>query len=317
MKFPKEKLVLFSLRAEFVDLEGVLHIAKRDRAYKRSFYVTIDYPDTFDILLVQRGELSKILRTANNRPTVEVSLKEVEDKIKHTESSIVNVAFVEDQLLAMIAAGLKDDNVVREVDGRSVPPANLLRDLSVQHFSGILVVTRRSEKSYALMSEGEITLVYLSSGAKTKDDFLRYVNEGAAELSIKILRQIPEEAAYATSAQMELLITSANRVLEEFSAILGRNIVKKIAEISVKGIAKEYAFFNDVTISDEAKIAGEPKVDADTLVRGFAGFFNMLAESLSTISGGRHITVFRKALQDYRFALNNLKFFEFIKEQIF
>jgi hypothetical protein len=43
----------------------------------------------------------------------------------------------------------------------------------------------------------------------------------------------------------------------------------------------------------------------------------MLAESLSTISGGRHVTVFRKALQDYRFALNNLKFFDYIREQIF
>jgi len=317
MKYPREKLVLFSLRAEFVDLDELLHFSKKHRAFKRSFYVTIDYPDSFDILLAHQGELAKIFRIANNTPAKEVTLKEVDEKIKHTDSSLVNVAFIDDQLLAMIAAGLADENVVREVDGRSTPPLKLLRDLAVQHFSGILVVTRRSERSYALVNDGEISLAYLASGGRTRDDFIKYLKENAAELSIKIIREVPEEASYATSAQIELLVTSASRVLEEFSAILGRNIVKKIAEISMNSVAKEFLFFKDLTVTEEARVSGEPKVDTDNLVRGFASFFNMLAESLSTISGGRHITVFRKALQDYRFALNNLKFFEYVKEQIF
>jgi hypothetical protein len=317
MRFPREKLVLFSVRAEFVDLDKLLHFSKKHRAFKRSYYVTIDYPDSFDILFVRHGELSNILRVANNVPTKEVSLKDVEEKIKHTDSSLVNVAFADDQLLAMIIVGLQDQNVVREVDARSTPPLNLLRDLSVQNFSGILVINRRSEKSYALLKEGEITTVYLVPGGRTRDDLVKYLKEGDSELSIKILKEVPEEASYATSAQVELLMTSANRVLEEFSAILGRNIVKKIAEISLKGVAKEHIFFEELEITDEVKFTGEPKVDTDVLVRGFAAFFNMLAESLSTISGGRHVTVFRKALQDYRFALNNLKFFDYIKEQIF
>lgn len=317
MRFPREKLVLFSVRAEFVDLDKLLHFSKKHRAFKRSYYVTIDYPDSFDILFVRHGELSTILRVANNVPTKEVALKDVEGKIKHTDSSLVNVAFADDQLLAMIIVGLQDQNVVREVDARSMPPLNLLRDLSVQNFSGILVITRRNEKSYALLKEGDITTVYLAPGGRTRDDLVKYLKEGDSELSIKILKEVPEEASYATSAQVELLMTSANRVLEEFSAILGRNIVKKIAEISLKGVAKEHTFFEGLEITEEVKFTGESKVDTDILVRGFAAFFNMLAESLSTISGGRHITVFRKALQDYRFALNNLKFFDYIKEQIF
>lgn len=318
MRFPKESLILFALRADFVDLEELLHFSKKHRSYKRSFYITIDYPDSFDIILVKQGELSKILRLGPNASqATDILIKDVYDKVKHTDSSHVNAGFVDDQLLAMIASGLNNENLIREVDCRSMPPANLLRDLAVQHFSGILVATRRNEKSYALLNEGEISLVYLVGGGRTRDDFVRYVNEIAAELKIKILKYVPEEATYATTAQIDLLMTSSNRLLEEFSAILGRNIVKKIAEISLKGVAKDYPLFNDFQLSDEAKLSGEPKVDTESLVKGFAGFFNMLAESLSTISGGRHITVFRKALQDYRFALNNLKFFENIKEQIF
>jgi hypothetical protein len=317
MKFPKEKLVLFSMRAELVDLDELLNFAKKHRAFKRSYYATIDYPDSFDVLFVRHGELSTILRVANNVPTKEVTLKNVLEKIKHTDSSIVNVAFADDQLLAMMIVGLQNQNLVREVDARSTPPLNLLRDLSVQSFSGVLVITRRNEKSYTLVKEGDITTVYLASGGRTRDDLVKYLKEGDSELAIKILKEVPDEASYATSAQVELLITSANRVLEEFSAILGRNIVKKIAEISLKGVAKEHTFFEELEVTEEVKFMGEPKVDTDILVRGFAAFFNMLAESLSTISGGRHVTVFRKALQDYRFALNNLKFFDYIREQIF
>ncbi len=317
MRFPREKLVLFSLRAEFVDIDELLHFSKKHRAFKRSYYITIDYPDSFDMLLVRQGELAKILRAANNAATKEVYLKDVNEKIKHTDSSLVNVAFLDDQLLAMIIAGLQDENVIRELDASTVPPMNLLKDLTVQHFSGILVISRRNEKSYVLVNEGEVALVYLAPGGRTRDDLIKYLKESGPEISIKILREVPEEASYATSAQVELLMTSANRVLEEFSAILGRNIVKKIAEISLKSVAKEHTFCDGFAIGDDARFTGESKVDADSLVRGFAAFFNMLAESLSTISGGRHITVFRKALQDYRFALNNLKFFDYIKEQIF
>jgi len=317
MKFPREKLVLFSVRAEFIDLDRLLHFSKRHRAFKRAFYVTIDYPDSFDILLVREGELFKILRMANNTAAKEVSLKDVEEKIKHTDSSIVNMGFVDDQLLAMIIAGLTDDNVVKEIDGKKTPPIDVLKDLSTQNFSGILTLTRRNEKSYVLLNDGEVTLVYLAPGGRTADDLTKYLNEGASEIIVKILRDIPEEASYATSAQVELLVTSATRVLEEFSAILGRNIVRKIADISLKGVTKDYTFFTEFTITEELNLEGSPKVDTDNLTRGFASFFNMLAESLSTISGGRHITVFRKALQDYRFALNNLKFFDYIKEQIF
>jgi hypothetical protein len=282
-----------------------------------SYYVIIDYPDSFDILLVRQGELANIVRVANNVPNKEISLKDVENKIKHTDSSLVNVAFADDQLLAMMTVGLRDENVIREVNARSTPALNLLRDLSVQNFSGILVITRRNEKSYVLVKEGEVSTVYLAPGGRTPDDLLKYLRECDSELSIKIIREVPEEAAYATSAQVELLMTSANRLLEEFAAILGRNIVKKIAEISIKGVAKEHTFFEGLEITDDARFTGEPKVDPDSLVKGFAAFFNLLADSLSTISGGRHITVFRKALQDYRFALNNLKFFDHIKEQIF
>lgn len=317
MKFPKEKLILFSLRAEFVDIDGLLHFSKKHRAFKRSFYVSIDYPDSFDMLLVRQGELFKVLRIANNTPTKEVGLKEVQDKIKHVDSSIVNMAFVDDQLLAMITAGLMDQNKVREIDGRNTSSADLLRDLSVQHFSGILVIAHKNEVSYVFVKEGEASLVYLPTGGRSREDLLKYLKECGQEIKIKILREVPEEATYATSAQIELLMISATRVLEEFSAILGRNIVKKIAEISLKGVAKEHSFFTGLTITEEVKLEGEPRVDTDSLVRGFVAFFNMLSESLSTISGGRHITVFRKALQDYRFALNNLKFFENIKEQIF
>ncbi|MEA3312255.1 MAG: hypothetical protein U9Q76_08570 [candidate division WOR-3 bacterium] len=317
MRFPREKLVLFSLRAEFVDLDELLHFAKKHRAFKRSYYVIIDYPDSFDILLVRQGELTNIVRVANNVPNKEISLKDVENKIKHTDSSLVNVAFADDQLLAMMTVGLRDENVIREVNARSTPALNLLRDLSVQNFSGILVITRSNEKSYVLVKEGEVSTVYLAPGGRTPDDLLKYLRECDSELSIKIIREVPEEAAYATSAQVELLMTSANRLLEEFTAILGRNIVKKIAEISIKGVAKEHTFFEGLEITDDARFTGEPKVDPDSLVKGFAAFFNLLADSLSTISGGRHITVFRKALQDYRFALNNLKFFDHIKEQIF
>ncbi|MBN2378782.1 hypothetical protein JXM67_03150 [candidate division WOR-3 bacterium] len=318
MKFPREKLVLFSLRAEFIDLENLLNFSKRHRAFKRSFYVTIDYPDSFDILLVRQGELSKVIRiAADSNSSKEVSLKDVGTKIKHTDSSIVNMGFVDDQLLAMMNADLEDQNVVRETDGESLSPADLLKELSTQHFSGILAVRRRSEKSYALINEGDFALVYLTSGGRNKDDFIKYLNQDKKELSIKILREIPEDASYATSAQVELLVTSTNRVLEEFSAILGRNIVKKITEISLKGVTKEFDFFTSFNILDDAKIEGDPKVETDNLTRGFAAFFNMLADSLSTISGGRHIAVLKKALQDYRFALNNLKFFEYVKEQIF
>lgn len=317
MKFPKDKLVLFSIRAEFVDLEELLNFSKKHRGFKRSYYVTIDYPDSFDVLLVKGGELSKIMRTTGKEHAKETNLKGVEEKIKHTDSSLVNVAFGDDQLLAMMQVGLEAKNVVREVAGRNVPPANLLRDLVSRNFSGILAVTRRSEKSYALMKEGEITLVYMANGGRTTSEFVKYLDQNAPELSVKILKEVPEETAYATSAQSELLFTSANRVLEEFSAILGQNIVKKLAEISLKGVAKEHTFFSNLVITEEATLQGEVRTDTEAMVKGFASFMNLLADSLSTISGGRHIAVFRKALQDYRFALNNLKFFDHLKEQIF
>ncbi len=314
MRFPRGQLILFSVKGDFVNFDGVLSVPKKLRAFRKSMVMTVDYPDVSDVLFFKKGELYRILRKISDS-FQEITLEKVKEKIEKTDTSIVNMFFIEDSLMDLIITGFKKEKA-EEVDGGITDVEDYMKRLQQEGFSGFIVVTFRDEYSYVLMVEGRFLHVFLANNKTGIDDLWHYLRERKENIRLWVFNEIPSETQYATSSQIDLIFNSMERVLREFGNILGPNIVLRLVDIVKRNIVKEFTFFENINFNEDLRIKGDVRVEVDILVKGFASFLNQLIDSLAPLSAGRHMEVLKNALKDYRFALSELGFFEFFKYKL-
>lgn len=314
MKFPTGEPILYSRRAELVNFENLLSIGKRDRGFQYAMLMTIEYIDATDILLFKKGELYKIFRETPTG-TKEIELEEVKKKIGEVEFSIVNLSFIEDALFSMINAGFQKDKA-KEVDGRIYPLDSVFQRLKAEKFTGLLMLeVNNEERSYISMVGGEVVHSYLAD--HRIKDISEYLKDTEKSIKLWIFEGIPTEAEYATPAQVKLMLECIEKIITSFGDAIGTHIVRKFSITAKMNVVSEFPFLDSISISEDLKLTGFPRVKFSMLSRGFASFVNQLVESLIPFCGGKHLDILRGALRDYRFALDRLKFFDFLKYSLF
>lgn len=314
MKFPRGKPILFALKGDFVNFDGILTVPKRMRAYQRAMMMTIDYPDASDVIFFKKGEVYRIMRKSTEG-FKEITLEAVKDKIEKTDSSIVNMFFTEEALLDLIVTGFKKEKA-EIIDGSVTDVEEYLKNIQKEKFSGFIVIEAKDEYSYLVMVEGRFLHIFLANNKTDSDSLWIYLLDKKTDTKLWIFKEVPSETQYATSAQMELVFHSIEKLLTQFAGILGPNIVSKLTEIAKRNISKEFPFFEKVRFREDFKIEGDIRVELDILVKGFATFLGQLVDSLAPLSAGRHMEILKNSLRDYRFALSGLGFFDFFKYKI-
>ena len=79
---------------------------------------------------------------------------------------------------------------------------------------------------------------------------------------------------------------------------------------------KEFPFIENFKINLELEVSGKVVVEPLSFAQGMARWFDIIYESFATFLGKESAVIAKKALNDYRFALKTLKFFDYTKLKI-
>ncbi len=315
MKFPKGQLLILSVKPEFIHFDNLFNISKRHRAFNASIYVTIMYGEYTDIILIKGGAVVGTFRHYGDKITP-INQQEIVKKANATDSGLVNGFIVDDVLLNMMLTSFTQ-TPKQVVTFEETSPEDFIKSLEQQKFSGFLLTNKGIENNYTLIHEGEIKYtMFIKNISEQRQDFIDYLNQNRDIVRVLIFEEVPEGIDQATPAQIELFIKIFNHLFKEFGKMLGGTLVLKLISLSLRKVSTEYSFFNNFTIDPDLNFIGSAVVSKEELIQGFARFFNLLMDSLGTVSLGRHEEIVKRVMRDYRFVLDELDFFKHIKISI-
>ena len=95
------------------------------------------------------------------------------------------------------------------------------------------------------------------------------------------------------------------------------NVLVLRAFMSSKSIVqKEFPFIEQFIIESDLSINGKMVVEPKLFAQGMARWFDLIHESFSTFLGKESTVIAKKVLNDYRYALKSIYFFDYTKIKI-
>ncbi len=315
MKFPRKQIFLFSIRAEFINFEGLITMAKKHRLFKRALYITIDFVDSFIFFYLKNGALIDIYSLQGNN-VKKVNLNEVFEKMKRGDTSIVNAVFTEQELIEMIVASFFIENLLDKYLLENTD--KFLERIKENKFTGFIKVSLKDENSYISFENGAIKNSFIYPNIRDNNEVINFLkkHEGSAEIYVY---KLTEKTELMESEKVKMLIDITNKVITVFQLSLGRAVVTKFTQWAINATAAEYDFFKKFNVDSNGTIVGNNAIDAepDSIIRSFAMFINIFYDSIGPFAGGKAKALLKDALNDFRYALDDLKFFSYMKVKIF
>ncbi|OGC38790.1 hypothetical protein A2Y85_07990 [candidate division WOR-3 bacterium RBG_13_43_14] len=316
MKFPKGRPLLENTRLEFINLDNVLSAAKRERAHKISGYISIIYPEVVELIFLKQGEPFNAARISPKERKI-IPISEVIEKAKSATSGILSEYATDEILINLIISSIMIQPIKANVDFSRLQPKIFIDKLKSTQFNGFIWVKAGVDESFIHFEQGQITGSFMAGTAKKMEDndiiaFLMKPN-----LKISIFDHIEDTSLIqATPAQVDMFCKIFTSLLKSYAQPIGDGLVLKTFLISKSTVQKEFPFVEEFKIESDLKLAGKIVVEPKLFAQGMARWFDLLYESFSTFLGKESEIIAKKVLNDYRFALKSLNFFDYTKLKI-
>lgn len=317
MKFPKGRPILENTRLEFINLDNVLSASKRERAHRISGYISIIYPDSEELIFLRQGEPFNSARI-NPKERKIIAIAEVIEKAKKAASGILSEYATDEVLLNLIISSITLSPIKADVDLSRLQPKVFIDKLKSTKFEGFIWIRCGLEESYIHFDKGEVTGCYIAGrGDKTQDD-----NEIVALLLkpgtiISIFDRIETlTPVQATPAQVEMFCKIFSSLFRSYAHPIGNTLVLKTIVIAKATAQKDFPFIEEIKIAPDLAVSGKMIIEPKVLSQGMARWFDLVYESFSTLLGKENDVIAKKVLNDYRFALKSLNFFDHTKLKI-
>lgn len=316
MKFPKGRVVLENTRLEFINLDNVLSASKRERAHRISGYISIIYPDAIELIFLKQGEPFNAARVTQKERKI-IPISEVIEKAKEATSGILSEYATDELLVNLIISSIMIEPIKANVDFTHLQPKIFIDKLKSTKFSGFILIKSGIEESFINFEEGQIIACYISGSNKKYEekDLVNYLLK--PNIKISIYDRIEDTSiTQATPAQVEMFCKIFSALLKNYAKPIGEALVIKTFMISKTTVKKEFPFIEQFKIEKDLKIKGKLVVDPKVFTQGMARWFDLIQESFSTFLGKESEVIAKKVLNDYRFALKSLSFFDYTKIKI-
>jgi hypothetical protein len=316
MKFPKGRVILENTRLEFINLDNVLSASKRERAHRISGYISIIYPDMIELIFLKQGEPFNAARISRNERKI-VPISEVVEKAANATSGILSEYATDELLVNLIISSILIDPIKDNVDLTRLQPKVFIDKLISTKFSGFIWIRSGVDESFIHFDEGTITACYVAGSAKKIEgnDIITFLVK--PNLKVSIFDHIEDATiTQATPAQVEMFCKIFTALLKNYSKPIGESLVLKTFMMSKSTVQKEFPFINDFKVEADLKIMGKVVVEPQLFAQGMARWFDIIHESFATFLGKESEVIAKKVLNDYRFALKSLRFFDYSKIRI-
>lgn len=316
MKLPKGRSLLENTRLEFINLDNVLSAPKRKRAHRISGYISIIYPDVVELIFLRQGEPFNAARISRKERKI-VSISEVVEKAKNATSGILSEYATDEILINLIISSIVLQPIKANVDFARLQPKIFIDKLKTTEFSGFIWVKSGIEESFIHFNEGNVTNCYVAGSAKKLKDneIINFLMK--PEIKISIFDHIEETTiTQATPAQVDMFCKIFSSLLKSYAHPIGEALVLKTIIISKSTVQKEFPFIEQFKVGSDLKVVGRAVVEPKVFAQGMARWFDLIQESFSTFLGKESEVIAKKVLNDYRFALKSLNFFDYTKLKI-
>jgi|UniRef100_A0A7V3RGW4 hypothetical protein len=317
MKLPKGRPILENTRLEFINLDNVLTASKRERAHRISGYISIIYPDAEEIIFLNQGEPYNAARLSMKERAI-IPIAEVIEKAKKATSGILSEYATDEILLNMIITSITNQPIKTGLDLNRLQPKILIDKLKSTKFDGFIWIKAGIEESFIAFKQGELVGLYAAGSAEKiqeENAIVNFLTRPNATISIfdRIETGIPVQA---TPAQVEMFCKIISALMKNYARPLGNALVLRTVMIAKSTAQKEYPFISEFQIDADFNLSAKLVIEPKLLARGIARWLDLIFESFSTLLGKESDNIAKKVLNDYRFALMSLNFFDYTKIKI-
>lgn len=317
MKFPKGRPILENTRLEFINLDNVLSASKRERAHRISGYISIIYPDAEELIFLRQGEPFNAARVSQRERKI-IPISDVIEKAKNATSGILSEYATDEGLLSLIISSITLEPIKADVDLSRLQLKTFMDKLKATNFEGFIWVKSGIEESFIHFGKGAIIGCYVAGSAeKLQDDSAIIAFLSKPNIKISIFDRVETAApTQATPAQVEMFSKIFSSLLKSYALPIGQTMVLKTVMIAKSTAQKEFPFIGDFKIAPDLTITGKFIIEPKVLSRGMARWFDLLFECFSTLLGKECEVIAKKVLNDYRFALKSLNFFDYTRLKV-
>lgn len=313
MKFPKGRVILENTRLEFINLDNVLSASKRERAHRISGYISIIYPDAVELIFLKQGEPFNAARVTQKERKI-IPISEVIEKAKKATSGILSEYATDELLVNLIISSIVLEPIKANVDFTHLQPKIFIDKLKTTKFSGFIWIKAGVEESFIHFDTGKVTGCYVAGSNKKlkNNDVITFLMKPNIKLSI--FDHVEDTSiTQATPAQVEMFCKIFSSLLRHYAHPIGETLVLKTFMISKATAQKEFPFIEQFKLEKDLKLKGKLVVEPKLFAQGMARWFDLIYESFSTFLGKESEVIAKKVLNDYRFALKSLNFFNYTK----
>jgi len=317
MKFPKGRPILENTRLEFINLDNVLSASKRERAHRISGYISIIYPESEELIFLRQGEPFNAARV-NQKERRIIAITEVIEKAKKANSGILSEYATDEILLNLIISSITILPIKADVDLSRLQPKIFIDKLKSTKFDGFIWIRCGLEESFINFAKGEIGGCYVAgTGDKLQDDneIINILLKPGTTISI-FDRIETMTTTQATPAQVDMFCKIFSSLFRSYAHPIGNTMVLKAIMIAKSTAQKDFSFIDEIKIAPDLSVSGKMIIEPKVLSQGMARWFDLIYESFSTLLGKESEVIAKKVLNDYRFALKSLNFFDHTKLKI-
>ncbi len=313
MKLPKGRALLENTRLEFINLDNVLSAPKRKRAHKISGYISIIYPDSIELIFLKQGEPFNAARINRTERKI-VPISDVVEKAKNVTSGMLSEYATDEMLINIIISTITVEPIKANVDFTRLQPKVFIDKLKTTKFSGFIWVKAGIEESFIHFDNGAIKACYVAGSAKKLEDKAIANFLLKPDIKISIFDRVEDSTiTQATPAQVDMFCKIFSALLKGYSHPIGKTLVLKTFVRSKATVQKEFPFIEHFDIQGDLTITAKVVVEPKLFAQGMARWFDLIRESFSTFLGKESEVMAKKVLNDYRFALKSVGFFDYSK----
>jgi hypothetical protein len=313
MKLPRGRPLLENTRLEFINLDNVLSAAKRERAHRITGYISIIYPETVELIFLRQGEPFNAGRITRKERKI-VPISEVIERAKKATTGFLSEYATDDIIISLIISTITIEPIKANVNFTRLQPKVFIERLKTTKFNGFIWVRRGIEESYIHFENGAIAGCYLSGrGKKSTDDTIMPLLT-KPDTTLSIFDSIADTTAVqATPAQVDMFCKIFSQLLKSYAQPLGESLVLKTFMLTKSTVKNDYPFIDQIKIASDLTMSGQIVIEPKTFTQAMAKWLDLIYESLATFLGKESEIIAKKVLNDYRFALKSMHFFNHTK----
>ncbi len=327
MKLPKEREIIPIAPLKYIDLEAIFNHYLTERLAKINGYISVTYPDEQAFLFLKKGELFSSGRITGNefqKTSMMSVLKKMKSFQKKEEAASLSFCEMDENLFKCLLNKFYVEPKYRNLNTKFTDVKKLFDTILKMKYNGFIEFIYKNSINFIIVENGELSHVYFC------DELQPYLEEALKSNDISILlstlvhlfdkeeaggyinvfnkaTDVPAQLSpYIVDLMEKIIMKTVEVIGKEHSAV---NLIKYF-EGGLDKVAAKYPEIKNAKIKkDDADLSGV-ELPMEDFVVAVAMLFNEFIDKLNLVFPGTAVMKIFDTLKDFRFVLENAKFFE-------